>query len=90
MAETLTLRGELKAHRGWVTAIAPPLDPNSDVLLTSSRYVFEYICSSIYIYEMGGCVISSFTKVVVRQAAVCLRRRPKTIPEAERLRVSYD
>ena len=39
MAETLTLRGELKAHRGWVTAIAPPLDPNSDVLLTSSRYV---------------------------------------------------
>lgn len=40
MAETLTLRGELKAHRGWVTAIAPPLDPNSDVLLTSSRYVF--------------------------------------------------
>ncbi len=39
MAETLTLRGELKGHRGWVTAIAPPLDPTSDVLLSSSRYV---------------------------------------------------
>jgi guanine nucleotide-binding protein subunit beta-2-like 1 protein len=37
MAETLTLRGELKAHRGWVTAVAPPLDPSSDVLLSSSR-----------------------------------------------------
>ena len=39
MAETLTLRGELKGHRGWVTAIAPPLGPASDVLLSSSRYV---------------------------------------------------
>lgn len=38
MAETLTLRGELKGHRGWVTAIAPPLDASSDVLLSSSRY----------------------------------------------------
>lgn len=37
MAETLTLRGELTAHKGWVTAIAPPIDPNSDVLLSSSR-----------------------------------------------------
>lgn len=37
MAETLTLRGELKGHRGWVTSIAPPLDPTSDVLLSSSR-----------------------------------------------------
>jgi hypothetical protein len=37
MAETLTLRGELKGHRGWVTAIAPPLDPSSDVLVSSSR-----------------------------------------------------
>lgn len=39
MAETLTLRGELKGHRGWVTAVAPPLDAASDVLLSSSRYV---------------------------------------------------
>lgn len=37
MAETLILRGELVGHRGWVTAIAPTLDPNSDVLLSSSR-----------------------------------------------------
>jgi hypothetical protein len=37
MAETLTLRGELKGHSGWVTGIAPPLDPASDVLLSSSR-----------------------------------------------------
>ena len=37
MSETLTLRGELTGHKGWVTAIAPPLDPSSDVLLSSSR-----------------------------------------------------
>lgn len=37
MAETLTLRGTLSGHKGWVTAIAPPLDPASDVLLSSSR-----------------------------------------------------
>ena len=24
-------------HKGWVTSIAPPLDPNSDALLSSSR-----------------------------------------------------
>lgn len=39
MAETLTLRGVLKGHSGWVTSIAPPLDPASDLLLTSSRCV---------------------------------------------------
>jgi hypothetical protein len=43
MAETLTLRGELKAHRGWVTAVAPPLDPSSDVLLSSSRCVLIWL-----------------------------------------------
>jgi guanine nucleotide-binding protein subunit beta-2-like 1 protein len=37
MAETLTLRATLKGHAGWVTAIATPLDPASDVLLTASR-----------------------------------------------------
>jgi guanine nucleotide-binding protein subunit beta-2-like 1 protein len=37
MAETLALRGTLKGHSGWVTAIATPLDPNSDVILSSSR-----------------------------------------------------
>lgn len=37
MAESLTLRGELRGHKGWVTAIAPPLDPESDLLVTSSR-----------------------------------------------------
>lgn len=37
MAETLTHRATLKGHAGWVTAIATPLDPASDVLLTASR-----------------------------------------------------
>jgi guanine nucleotide-binding protein subunit beta-2-like 1 protein len=37
MAETLTLRGTLKGHKGWVTAIASPLDPTSDVIVSSSR-----------------------------------------------------
>ncbi|KAI8469733.1 MAG: WD40-repeat-containing domain protein [Monoraphidium minutum] len=37
MAETLTHRASLKGHRGWVTAIATPLDPNADVILSSSR-----------------------------------------------------
>lgn len=34
---TLTLRGELLGHKGWVTAIAAPLDPTSETLLSSSR-----------------------------------------------------
>ena len=34
---TLTLRGELIGHKGWVTAIAAPLDPTSETLLSSSR-----------------------------------------------------
>ena len=37
MAETLSLRGELQGHTGWVTSIATPLDPNSDTVLSSSR-----------------------------------------------------
>jgi guanine nucleotide-binding protein subunit beta-2-like 1 protein len=37
MAETLALRGELKGHRDWVTSIATPIDPNQDVILSSSR-----------------------------------------------------
>merc|ERR1711934_36607 len=38
MAETLTLRGTLEGHEGWVTAIATPLgQPNSDILLSASR-----------------------------------------------------
>jgi len=36
MAETLVLRGVLKGHSGWVTAIACPLD-NPDLILSSSR-----------------------------------------------------
>ena len=36
MAETLVLRGVLKGHAGWVTAIACPLD-NPDLILSSSR-----------------------------------------------------
>lgn len=36
---TLTLRGELLGHKGWVTAIAAPLDPTSETLLSSSRSV---------------------------------------------------
>jgi guanine nucleotide-binding protein subunit beta-2-like 1 protein len=37
MAETLTHRATLKGHRGWVTSIATPLDPNADVILSASR-----------------------------------------------------
>ncbi|CAG9462523.1 unnamed protein product [Pedinophyceae sp. YPF-701] len=37
MAETLALRGTLKAHTGWVTSIATPIDRNSDTILSSSR-----------------------------------------------------
>ena len=37
MAESLTLRGELRGHTGWVTAIATPNDEESDVLVTCSR-----------------------------------------------------
>jgi guanine nucleotide-binding protein subunit beta-2-like 1 protein len=37
MSETLSHRGSLKAHAGWVTAIATPLDPNSDTILSASR-----------------------------------------------------
>jgi guanine nucleotide-binding protein subunit beta-2-like 1 protein len=37
MAETLNFRGSLKGHQGWVTAIATPLDPASDIVLSASR-----------------------------------------------------
>jgi guanine nucleotide-binding protein subunit beta-2-like 1 protein len=37
MAENLTLRGVLKGHEGWVTSIACPLDPTSDVIISASR-----------------------------------------------------
>jgi len=37
MAESLVLRGTLKGHAGWVTAIAAPLDPASNLLLAASR-----------------------------------------------------
>jgi guanine nucleotide-binding protein subunit beta-2-like 1 protein len=37
MAEQLSLRGTLEGHTGWVTSIATPLDPNSDIVLSSSR-----------------------------------------------------
>lgn len=39
MAETLYHRGTLEGHTGWVTSIATPLDPNSDTILSSSRWV---------------------------------------------------
>lgn len=39
MAETLNFRGSLKGHQGWVTAIATPLDPASDIVLSASRCV---------------------------------------------------
>lgn len=39
MAETLTLRATLKGHTNWVTAIATPLDPSSNTLLSASRCV---------------------------------------------------
>lgn len=37
MAESLSLRGQLEGHSGWVTSIATPLDPNSDTVLSASR-----------------------------------------------------
>jgi len=37
MAETLTHKAELKGHAGWVTALACPLDPSSDILVSASR-----------------------------------------------------
>ncbi|MGI4406687.1 hypothetical protein ACR2V0_28885, partial [Klebsiella pneumoniae] len=36
MAETLVLRGTMRAHTDWVTAIATPID-NSDTIVTASR-----------------------------------------------------
>ncbi|CAI9754558.1 unnamed protein product [Fraxinus pennsylvanica] len=36
MAEQLVLRGTMRAHTDWVTAIATPID-NSDMIVTSSR-----------------------------------------------------
>lgn len=39
MTESLTLRGELRGHTGWVTSIATPLEQDSDLLVTSSRCV---------------------------------------------------
>ncbi len=41
MAETLTLRGTLKGHTNWVTAIATPLDPASNTILSASRCVYR-------------------------------------------------
>ena len=32
MAESLSLRGTLEGHAGWVTSITTPLDPNSDII----------------------------------------------------------
>lgn len=37
MSESLTLRATLKGHAGWVTSIATPLDPASNILLSASR-----------------------------------------------------
>ena len=37
MAESLSRRGVLEGHAGWVTSITTPLDPNSDIILSSSR-----------------------------------------------------
>ncbi len=39
MAEQLVLRGTLEGHAGWVTSIATPIDPNSDTVLSASRYI---------------------------------------------------
>lgn len=36
MADSLVLRGTMRAHTDWVTAIATPID-NSDMIVTSSR-----------------------------------------------------
>lgn len=47
MAETLYHRGSLEGHAGWVTSIATPLDPNSDTILSSSRWVPYQIRSYI-------------------------------------------
>ncbi|KAG5548700.1 hypothetical protein RHGRI_014151 [Rhododendron griersonianum] len=36
MGESLVLRGTMRAHTDWVTAIATPID-NSDMIVTASR-----------------------------------------------------
>lgn len=38
MADPLTYMGSLRGHGGAVTSLATPLDPKSDILLSSSRY----------------------------------------------------
>ena len=44
------LRGELVGHAGWVTSISTPLDPNSDIILSSSRCVsLEAILSQMHL-----------------------------------------
>lgn len=44
MSETLSYRGTLSGHGGWVTAIATTDDP--DVLLTASRDKTLILCAS--------------------------------------------
>ena len=44
MAESLSLRGTLEGHKDWVTSIATPLDPNSDTILSASRWVHAGMC----------------------------------------------
>ena len=41
MADSLTLRATLKGHAGWVTSIATPLDPASNMLLSASRCALD-------------------------------------------------
>jgi hypothetical protein len=59
MAEQLSLRGTLEGHSGWVTSIATPLDVNSDIVLSSSRYVGLSLrmnaprCHKIYEFHHG-------------------------------------
>lgn len=38
MAEQLSFRGVLEGHAGWVTGIATPLNPASNMLVSCSRY----------------------------------------------------
>ena len=54
MAESLSLRGVLEGHAGWVTSITTPLDPNSDIILSSSRCCIGQ-CAINSSYSLSTC-----------------------------------
>jgi hypothetical protein len=67
MAETLNFRGSLKGHQGWVTAIATPLDPASDIVLSASRCVGMAV--GIHIHDSGGSHAAAASQEKAAEAA---------------------